>query len=452
MSFRQEISLLEDQQWCGEFFIPDAYEKRFQGKVSQSTENGILFEYRLLHKNISPCAMIYGILENGKKCTLIGDFNPHYCGFTGVDGLVTHQGKQGFEYLLIGEHLQEDEKFTEVYVTFSNMQEFFFPKGWKDAVKFVDHKQHIAQTKIGEIFVWNAGKFDFLRENVSEQIHCKNQDALNALQKSIDKISNQFQDTYFLLKRDISYKIGIKYREAQGTREIAKFIDELSDLFALLTYQSVIPCTIEFIKKVPEDNAGITINCCHNFYISPDQLMACSRDTSYHNLPLNASNISLDKVFLNWIDSQSNFHDFIDGIQNSSPYKNMHHEKGSFVLYATQLEQISKNSGYNKEKNKYAYPLTEYAIPMITEYLCKKFGITVNVDELGKAISDLRGDIAHVSQSKKSKYLNKFSILDLHKIGICLQLTIAGYIFRSLDFDKKTIEHYQYKLLPNDRL
>lgn len=75
--------ILKDNQWIGEFFLPDQYDKRFFGKVDYSPENGVILSYSITGLNVpSDTDIIHGVLENHERCTLIGKFPPSQSGIS----------------------------------------------------------------------------------------------------------------------------------------------------------------------------------------------------------------------------------------------------------------------------------------------------------------------------------------------------------------------------------
>lgn len=82
------MKLFEERQWVGEFFVPGQYEKRFPGKIDYSIEDGVKLSYAITDKELpSESELVYGVLDTGDKCTLIGNFKPHRTGISVRNGL-----------------------------------------------------------------------------------------------------------------------------------------------------------------------------------------------------------------------------------------------------------------------------------------------------------------------------------------------------------------------------
>ena len=83
--------LFMDKEWFGEFFVHlDQYDRRFPGKIAYSPENRVILTYTITGHDVpAESDVVYGILNDGKKCTLLGKFTPQLSGFSVQNGLLT---------------------------------------------------------------------------------------------------------------------------------------------------------------------------------------------------------------------------------------------------------------------------------------------------------------------------------------------------------------------------
>jgi hypothetical protein len=58
--------------------------------------------------------------------------------------------------LLVGYFITHNEPFDKFYFSLTGMQEFFFPKGFKDVVKYSDKPLFTLKTTYGELEVGNS--------------------------------------------------------------------------------------------------------------------------------------------------------------------------------------------------------------------------------------------------------------------------------------------------------
>ncbi|HFD80295.1 MAG TPA: hypothetical protein ENK05_07905, partial [Gammaproteobacteria bacterium] len=158
--------LFTEKRWTGEFFLPDSYEKRFCGEVNYSPEEGVILSYTITGNDVPPeTEVLHGVLSSGDKCTLIGRFSAHHAGTSLRNGLVTHPGKAGFLCLVIGDLLPHDERFADIDFSLTNLQEFFYPSGFKDLVKYSEKPIYSVDTPFGRMEVGNTATFGSLHSD-----------------------------------------------------------------------------------------------------------------------------------------------------------------------------------------------------------------------------------------------------------------------------------------------
>jgi ApeA N-terminal domain 1 len=210
-------SNFSQREWNGEFFLPDQFENRFFGNITFSPEKGVVLTYRITgHDLPSKSELLYGVLDTGEQCTLVGTFSAAHSGFSVKNGLSTRSGKADFHSLVIGKFLGEKELFSEVSFSLLGMQEFFFPEGYKDLVKYSNEPLFVAETDYGHIEVGNNASFSILGKDVTAQIYNRNDQALADLRQAFKEIDGKHENSFFMLKKEISYMITIKVNNACG--------------------------------------------------------------------------------------------------------------------------------------------------------------------------------------------------------------------------------------------
>jgi hypothetical protein len=188
-------SNFSDIDWTGEFFLPNKFDNKFFGKVSFSPEKGIILLYQITdHEPPSESDMLYGVIDTGEPCTLIGKFSPSNSGFSFQNGLGTRNGKNGFYFLVVGVFLDEGELFSEVSFSLTGMQEFFFPKGRKDLVKYSNKPLFSVKNDYGQIEVVNNANFGMIGDDITAQIYNENDEALDDLKRAFEEINSKYDD------------------------------------------------------------------------------------------------------------------------------------------------------------------------------------------------------------------------------------------------------------------
>lgn len=438
------LELFKEKHFVGEFFVDNDYSNRFMGEIDYSPDNGVIFSYTITGHNISSeTNIIYGVLTTGDKCTLVGNFSPQNSGFTFRNGLNARNGKAKFSYLFIGDFLDEKELLFDINFSLTNLQEFFFPRGYKDLVKFSDKPLFSINTNYGKIEIGNNASFGFLHKDVSAQIYSRNKNALKELNDSFGRLEKKYPDAGFMLKKDISYRIHLKFDAGTEIIPIYGYIREIADLFSILIYGPVYPESIRATKKV-DGNYPIIIDIYPSMSFNKRTIELSIKDRSHFNMPITKTNIDLASTIQKWLKAPKNYSTIVSSLQNETELRDEHSLHGELVLYATQFEAISYSA--SAKNNKYEYPVDNYATSKIKNGIMT---ILNNAGEInmGKGIGNIRNEIAHVGKPKK--LLNILSMKDMAFMSRYLQLTILGYILRKLDLEESVISAYQDKFAPD---
>lgn len=441
---KMTAKLFEERQWIGEFFVPDQYEKRFPGKISYSPEDGVILSYSITGNELpSESELIHGVLDTGDKCTLVGNFKPHRTGFAVRNGLSTRPGKVGFYCLAVGDFLEPKEVFADLNFSLTTLQEFFFPQGFKDHEKFSDKPVFSLQADYGQIDIGSTGSFGFLSDDITTQIYSRDDKALQSLNKCYESVRKEYPDSFFMLKKDISYSIHIALDVGLPMRGLYGRIKEVADLFALLIYSPVYPDNITLVKNA-DTSERIVIDVYPSMALDKRTLKLATTEHSHFQMPITKAKIDLGAVVGRWLGMHKNFSTIISSIQNETGFRDEHTLHGEIVLYATQLESISHSAKVDG-KQKYEYPLKMWGCERITNGLGKVFSVT-DIAAIGQQIADLRNEIAHVGRPKK--LLTKLEMRDLVLISQYLQLTIIGFILDSIGVGKSIARDYQQRFCP----
>ncbi len=437
-------TLFSNKEWVGEFFLPDQFERRFFGKITFSPEKGVVLAYHIAgHEVPAESDILYGILETGEKCTLVGKFLPAHSGFSVKNGLSTRHGKNGFYFLVLGEFLNHEEKFSEISFSLTGMQEFFFPKGYKDLVKYSDKPLFSVETEYGEIEVGNNASFAMLGKDITSQIYNRNDEALSKLKSAFENINSKYENSFFMLKKDISYMIKIKTNNECSIGELYEHIIDISNLFAILIYGPVYPEMIKLRHVIDGEHPAIS-TIYPSLALETRTSEMCKMERSHFHMPITKSNINLPEVILKWLSQPKAYSAIVSSLQNETGFRNEHSLHGELVLYATQFESISYSYGVSNS-HKYEYPVNEYATQKIKDKLISIFA-NAGESSFGKGIGNLRNEIAHVGRPRA--LLSALSIEKMVDISQLLQITIIGYILHTLGVERSVIEEYQNKFTP----
>lgn len=436
--------LFSEKRWVGEFFLPDSYENRFIGEIYYSPEEGVILFYTVISHNIpAETEVLYGILSTGDKCTLIGQFSPIHAGIRSQRGFITRNGKAVFSFLAIGDFLANDERFTGIDFSLTNLQEFFYPSGFKDFVKYSEKPIYSVATPYGEMEVRNTVTFDSLHSDITCHIYSRNSEMLDELSQAFKVIKANYPESSFMFKKDIAFRIFLKFTPALTVRDAYAHIVNFSNLFALLMYSPVHPESI-LLRKSNFDNQLITILIYPSMMLDSRTITLSSRSQFHWHMPITKSTVPFDSITTFWLQRPQNQSPIVSSIQHETGFRNEHTTYGEIVLYATQFESISYDSGETEKK--YEYPLVKYGCPKLRNGLMKTFN-KFTLEDTAKAVGDLRNEIAHVGRPKQ--WLTTLSLRELVRISRYLQLTIIGYLLTNIGVSEKAVVNYQERYSPD---
>jgi hypothetical protein len=412
------------------------------GEVTYSPEKGVLLSYTIAgHNEPEESNLLYGILTTGEKCTLVGKFNPQSSGFSFNNGLSTRNGEVHFSCLVIGDFLKENELFHDINFSLTGMQEFFFPKGYKDLVKFSEKPLFSINTSFGKVEVGNNASFGFLHKDISAQIYSRNKEALDEVAESFSEIESKHPDANFMLKKDIAYRIHLKFDSGSDIISSYSSINDISNLFSVLIYSPVYPDSIKASKTLGDNKVNLDVY--PSMSLSDRTINLCFKDRSHFHMPITKSNMDFEKTVSEWLDSSDVYSTIVSSIQNETGYRDLHSVHGEIVLYATQFEIISFEE--NTKEKKYEYPIDNYGTKKIKNGILSIFK-SAGVDDIGIGISGLRNEIAHVGRPKK--LLKTLTVGNLMFISKYMQMTVLGFMLNQLGIKKEIIDNYQNNFTP----
>jgi hypothetical protein len=436
--------LFTEKHWTGEFFLPDFYEERFCGEIRYSPEEGVILSYTITGHDVPAATeVLQGVLSSGDKCTLFGRFSPSHAGVTYRSGLTTRTGKARFLCLAIGDFLANDEQFADIDFSLTNLQEFFYPSGYKDFVKYSEKPIYSVETPFGRMEVGNTATFGSLSRDISSHIYSRDPAALSELSLAFKDIDAKYPESFFMLKKDIAYRVFLIFTPGIAIREAFEHITSFSNLFALLMYAPVYPESIRLRKRGP-DKCPITIELYPSMVLDPRTIKLCTSNHSHWHMPITHSTVPLDSIVSTWLQAPQNHSPIISSIQHETGFRNAHAVHGEIVLYATQFESISHVAG--QKGKKYEYPLASHSSHKICDGLMNTFGV-YSLEDAAVAIGDLRNEIAHVGRPKQ--WLANLTLGQLVRISQYLQLTIIGYMLASIGLPENAICTYQDRYSPD---
>lgn len=431
-------NLFEPNEWCGEFFYPDQYDSRFGGKLTYSANKGVRLSYLIPgFKQITPAESLDGILEDGWRCSLIGTLADEHAGFAEHGKFMSRSGSTPFYFLVRGGFWKPDDLVRVLTFSVTGLQEFFFPKGHKDNVKFEPGPRQIGALPFGVLEIYQRASFGILPRDITSQIFHRDKAALEDLVAAIDGVYARHSPIGFMSRKDISYYLQLTLNEPNTLQEAYRYVKETADLLAVLLYR---PCHPEWLQISDERDGskGSELIVFPSLCLNNATVDLCMKDVSHFNLPITAGNVNLSQLICKWFSLPERYGTVVTSLQHEVGFRTDHTLWGDVVLHASQLEAIAAIAG--RHRDKYTYPLEQHASFELTERLKVLFEAR-SIADVGAGIADLRNEIAHIE--RKKILVSRLTSKGVLCVARCLELVVIGSVLDQIGVSESIRSGYQ---------
>lgn len=434
-----EYGAFESYEFFGEFFTQgDAEGVRFPAKIKYSPQNGLQLEYSLSNSSFpSTCDRLFGVLSNGKKCTLVGNFDfesgTHYMGTVFVKS-----GVHGFLYLIIGDFVDSRQTFECALFTFNGMQEFIHPQGFATQLKYQEEPIVEVDGDGWNIKVENTATYSMVGNQIINIIYSRDKEATEKLATALEKIKEEHPTSYFNLRKSLKYYVRYTTDTQQEADRLISDITKISSLFSILMSRPVFPDEIT-LKLTGKD---YRLNLLNSLVLEDRTVELAKAEINHRFIPINWKQIDMKNVLSNWLDVYDDFQVLSVSHQYETGFRTLHYAQSDIILYSTQLEAINADLGGGSSE-KYVRPFNTYASSELKSQLVKIFDKTGETD-LGRAIASLRNELAHVGRPKSM--MKTLNIDDYVDIGQILKLVIISHLFAKLGIHQEQTHQYQRRL------
>lgn len=436
-----KYSSFEKYEFMGEFFASeDTYATRFPGKVVYDLELGLMLSFNIADADFPKQSdVLLGILDNGQKCTLIGPFN-----FTGsgmrMGKVCTRYGNHGFRFLAIGEFKVITDLYDHARFTFSHMQEFFCPQGWIDNVKYEDGVIEKIESRDWDIEVENRANFIDVTHSLNNLLLTNNEDVAKEIIESVNAILSKHEDENLLIRKTLEFIFKFQPKEPKNVQDIYDVLYKVTSLFSIFMNIPIFP---DEIKLYGANNSSVSILASQSLETRTVEL--AKSEPSHHFMPINRSAVDLSSCITKWLELYDNYQVLSTTFQYETNFRTLHAAYSDIILYLANVEAIAIDLGTHK-KSKYMSAIEKYSSYELVSLLNLRFS-KVNSNDLGKNLSDLRGELAHEGRPKK--LMKQLDIGDYVEIGRLLKLVVVSHLLSKLGFEQDAIHDYQRKLIPH---
>lgn len=440
MSSEKKLSSYESYEYFGEFFLSEeSYDVKFAGKVSFSPESGLVLTYSISDSRLPREAeRLFAILDNGKKCTLIGPFD--FSGGTMRFGTIhTKFGHHGFPHLLVGEFIDKDTKLEKCHFTFGHMQDFFFNKGLELSVPFEEGNLHEVRTKEFQLNVKHVAFGNDVSVNLKNVVAPINgsDDLVCELHRSIDELTNKYPEQSVLVRTSLEYYFEYTADKSKSAEDIYDDLYKISSLFSVFMFKPILLDVVEFIYNKNR------IQLLSSQFVESRTLEVANSKSNHFHLPINNNKVRLEDVVPNWIEHYEEFRVISTTLMFETNFRTLHSAYSDIVLYITQLESINNSLGMSYDA-RFENPIRHYGCAKLVknlEVLLSK----ASKDSVGKSLSTIRNEIAHLTQSKKM--MDKLSLSDYVEVGHLLRIISISHLLATVGVELNVIHQYQDRLL-----
>lgn len=412
---------------------------RFSAKIEYTPYNGLFLDYCISDsKSPTSCKRLYGILNSGVPCTLIGDFDFNKGGLTWGNGVRVLTGQHHFQILIFNGFYDENDSIEYCNLALHGMQEFMHPQGFITQLKHSLNPLLTAQSKDWKIDIINTATFGMVGDGLINVVDCNNEAALEKFNEDFTSTKTAFPSAIFSLRKNLRFYFRYTSSNPLDIRSNIHELMKMSGLFSILMDKPVIPeeLHIKFVKDTKSHP------CLFSNGMEQRTIDLALTEISHHLLPLNWKQLNIATILANWFTIGDNFTSLSVTYLNETGYRTLHQAHADIILYATQLESINNSLG-GKSSTKYTGPIDKYAPNIIKGKLEAIFKI-FNSNSLGKNIADLRNELAHVGRPKI--LMAQMKINDYVEIGLCLKVVVTSHLLSCLGLSDAQIERYQQRV------
>ena len=198
------------------------------------------------------------------------------------------------------------------------------------------------------------------------------------------------------------------------------------------------------VKLYPNKEPKNSVSLLSSLYLESRTVDLAKGSQSYFFMPINREKIDLPKAISMWLELHEVYRVLSTTFQYETNYRTLHSAYSDIVLFATNIEAVAQDLNM-PTSDKYEGPINKYGSEELKKSIMDIF-LNHNNESLGKNISDLRNELAHVGRPKKLiKILN---INDYVNVGRILKLVVVSHLLEKLGISQEVIHEYQNKLIP----
>jgi len=433
-----QLSLMQSYTWFGHFNYAKGSDW-FPGRLRYSPESGVQLDYFMtLNFDVPSTTVLFGVLDDGKLCTLYGNFDPSAGGMQ-IGGASLWKGTRGFNFCLIGEHILEEHSFVGLDLDFNNLQEFCFPKSMHEQIPYSD--KPLLDTDCGEVRVQvvNHGQFDFTSAGLVSELYSDNKALLADLESAIGEAIGKHPDSALFKRKTIGWYLRLLREEGATARRWMEHLYSIELLLSLLLFKPVFPIEMQLRAQDEEGKIrsyGVLGGIAG---LNNQTIPKLTRNDIHETLAIRLQTIDLGAVIKCWPEVKEGFELFASKIKGDSGTRSKHQCQAEYVLLLAQLESVAQKAGLDHNK-RYEEAIAAFGAAALVALILKILDVAA-IAKVGQVLSRLRSEIAHFSKSRKR--LDKIGLRHLVALNRCLDLVIAASLYKELGIADAVIAEFQ---------
>ncbi|EOI3478609.1 hypothetical protein ACMSZN_003138 [Cronobacter dublinensis] len=434
----KKYSFFEEYDFIGEFFTnPNDNSDRFAGTLKHSPVEGLTLEYCISDdKSPQICDRLYGILNNGEQCTLIGPFDLQTGARFMSRGPFIRTGVAAVRFAVFGVFINDTTSPIHCDFTFNGMQEFIYPQGFKRKLKFETKPLISVSGTDWKIDVINKATFSHVGSDLANLLYTSNEDALEEIRRSLTSLVSETPISDLILRQSLEFFFRYTPSISQTPEILFDNVFNITSIFSMLLSNPTFPDEIG-IKLGGE--TGVSYPLLYTLHIDKRTIELAKQEFTNHHLPLKWSELDMGGILGKWLEIYNNYKTLSSVYLYETNVRTINQTYGNIILYATMLEfiNIEINKGVG---DKYEAPIACYACPELSQYI-REFFRRYNDRGVGVNISYLRNDIAHVG--RPSRLIHKLELHDFALIEMYLKLIVTSSLFSKLGIKQSLLFAYQ---------
>jgi hypothetical protein len=434
-------NLLERQEWRGQFFSPEEQELRFSGEIRFAPDDGLSLEYFIVGDRVpSASDRLLGVLADGRKCTLIGNFDARTSGDSVQNGMHTRFGTKYFKFLILGEFSDCDPMVSTLQFTIPNGDQYFAELFGSDETQD-DRNLFSKEMSFGRFDLFRPATYSIRGESFAASVHSFNDAALDELRCAIKSIESKHPDTGFFIKKFRNAKLVLRFSSNTHLAAAYGYLQRVTSLIALLTHRPVHAKEIQVVLVGASDRPAHLVPAT---MLDVRTVVLSGEESHSSEMPLAAGKVDFGSLLSNWLLSKHADSIVVWGIQNETGFRDQLALRGEIVLLVTEIEAIAYKFNQPR-KLRYQFVLERYSSIYLTESVSSLLG-TKDMAESALAIADIRNEISHVGRERA--WLEKLSSRALVDLSSCLRILIASFLLRELGIHQSKVDEYQAAIRP----